>query len=199
MKNQIPLGITDDQVALGSHLIHFWQNEEEFERGVRFLEPGIANESQYCVLIGHDEANQRVLEVLRKTCGDLDRVLREGRLVIVGRESSASAMLANIDATFADVVRKGATVIRCLGTFGKGEAPGRGAHEQIELENGATALARRYPCVFVCMFDINEMSGWLVLNAGFGSHLLVVDKQALRQNPYFAPDENALRARQAAQ
>src|SRR6266566_5048791 len=101
MKDQIPLGITD----------------EEFERGVRFLEPGIANESQYCVLIGHDEANQRVLEVLRKTCGDLDRVLREGRLVIVARESSASAMLANIDAAFAAVVRKGATVIRCRGTL----------------------------------------------------------------------------------
>jgi hypothetical protein len=199
MKNQILLGITDDQVALGSHLIHFWQNDEEFERGVRFLEPAIANESQYCVLIGHDEANQRVLEVLRKTGGDLDRVLREGRLVIVGREFSASAMLASIDAAFADVVRKGATAIRCLGTFGKGEDPARGTHEQIELENGATALARRYPCVFVCMFDINEMSGWLVLNAGFGSHLLVVSKDALRQSPYFAPDENALRARQAAQ
>lgn len=199
MKDLIPLGITDDQVALGSHLIHFWQNEEEFERGVRFLEPGIENKSQYCVLIGHDEANKRVLEILRKTCGDLDRVLQEGRLVMVGRESSASAMLANIDAAFAAVVRKGATVIRCLGTFGKGEAPGRGAYEQIELENGATALARQYPCVFVCMFDINEMSGWLVLNAGFGSHLLVVSKDALRQSPYFASDEHALRARQAAQ
>jgi hypothetical protein len=36
MKNEIALGITDDQVALGSHLVHFWQNEEEFENGVRF-------------------------------------------------------------------------------------------------------------------------------------------------------------------
>lgn len=200
MKDQVPLGITDDQVALGSHLIHFWQNDEEFERGVRFLEPAIADESQYCVLIGHDEANQRVLNVLRKT-GDLDRVIREGRLVIVGREASASAMLASVDATFADVVRKGATLIRCLGTFGKGEDPARGAHEQIELESGATALARRYPCVFVCMFDVNAMSGWLVLNAGFGSHLLVVGKNALQQSPYFAADESAVRARpaQAAQ
>jgi hypothetical protein len=43
------------------------------------------------------------------------------------------------------------------------------------------------------------MSGWLVLNAGFGSHLLVVGKQELQQSPYFAPDENALRAPQAAQ
>lgn len=114
LTDEIPPGITNDQVALASHLIHFWQNEEEFERGVRFLEPGIANESQYCVLFGHDEAKQRVLAILRKTCGDLDRVLREGRLVILRRESSASATLANIEGAFAAAVRKGATAIRYL-------------------------------------------------------------------------------------
>ena len=76
MQDEIALGITDDQVALGNHLIHFWQNEEEFERGVRFLELGIENESQYCVLFGHDEANQQVLEILRKKYRDLDQIGR---------------------------------------------------------------------------------------------------------------------------
>jgi hypothetical protein len=191
---EITLGITNDQVALGSHLIHFWQNEEEFERGVRFLEPGIANESQYCVLFGHDEANQRVLEILRKTCGDLDRVVREGRLVILRRESSASATLANIEAAFAAAGRKRATAIRYLGNLGMGQAPlpGSGAYEVVELENGATALGRRYPSVIVCMYDINTVSGWLVLNAGFGTHPLAVCGHALRQNPYFTLGENAL-------
>jgi hypothetical protein len=199
--DEIALGITNDQVALGSHLIHFWQNEEEFERGVRFLEPGIANESQYCVLFGHDEANQRVLEILRKTCGDLDRVLQEGRLVILRRESSASVTLANIEAAFAAAVRKRATVIRYLGNLGMGQAPlpGGGAHEVVELENRVTTLGRRYPCVIVCMYDINTVSGWLVLNAGFGTHPLAVCGHALRQNPYFMPDENALPVRRAAQ
>ena len=199
--DEIALGITDDQVTLGSHLIHFWQNEEEFERGVRFLELGIANESQYCVLFGHDEANQRVLEILRKTCGELDRVLREGRLVILRRESSASATLANIEAAFAAAVRKRATAIRYLGNLGIGQAPlpGSGAHEVVELENGATALGRRYPSVIVCMYDLNTVSGWLVLNAGFGTHPLAVCQHALRQNAYFTPDENALPLRRAAQ
>jgi hypothetical protein len=199
--DEIPLGITNDQVALGSHLIHFWQNEEEFERGVRFLDLGVANESQYCVLFGHDEANHQVLELLRKTCGDLDRVLQEGRLVILRRESSASVMLANIEATFAAAVRKGATVIRYLGNLGMGQAalPGRGADEVVELENGATALGRRYPSVIVCMYDINTVSGSLVLNAGFGTHPLAVCGHALRQNPYFTPDENPLPVRRAAQ
>jgi hypothetical protein len=199
--DEIALGITDDQVTLGSHLIHFWQNEEEFERGVRFLELGIANESQYCVLFGHDEANQRVLEVLRKKCGDLDRVLREGRLVMLRRESSASATLANIEAAFEAAVRKRATAIRYLGNLGMGQAPlpGSGAHEVVELENGATALGRRYPSVIVCMYDINTVSGWLVLNAGFGTHPLAVCQHALRQNAYFTPDENPLPLRWAAQ
>jgi hypothetical protein len=32
--DKIALGITEDEIALGSHLIRFWQNDEEFERGV---------------------------------------------------------------------------------------------------------------------------------------------------------------------
>ena len=190
---EIALGITNDQVALGSHLIHFWQNEEEFEHGVRFLELGINNESQYCVLFGHDEANQRVLEVLRKGYPELDRVIQIGRLVILRRVGSASETLANIEAAFASAVSKGATAIRYLGNLGMGQAPlpGRGADEVVELENGATLLGHRYPCVIVCMYDVNTISGRLVLNAGFGTHPLAVCGHTLTQNPYFPSEKDA--------
>ena len=199
-KGEIALGITDDQVALGSHLIHFWQNEEEFKRGVRFLQLGIENETQYCVLFGYDEANQRVLEVLRKKLPELDRMIPEGRLVILRREVSASETLANIDAAFASAVSKGATAIRYLGNLGMGQAPlpGKGAEEVVELENGATLLGRRYPCVIVCMYDVNTVSGRLLLNAGFGTHPLAVCGHAVRQNAYFAHHEEAARTHGAA-
>src|SRR5579864_3475119 len=118
--DKIALGGTDDEVPLGSHLIHFWHTDGEFERGVRFLELGIENESQYCVLFGHDEANQEVLEILRKKYPDLERVIREGRLVILRRECSASETLTNIEGAFAAAVRKGATAIRYLGNLGMG-------------------------------------------------------------------------------
>ena len=198
--DEITLGITKDQVALGSHLIHFWQNEEEFERGVRFLQLGIENESQYCVLFGHDEANQRVSEILRKKYPELDRMIAEGRVVILRREVSASETLANIEAAFAAAVSRGATAIRYLGNLGMGQAPlpGKGADEVVELENGATLLGRRYPCVIVCMYDVNTVSGRLVLNAGFGTHSLAVCGDALRQNAYFAPHEEAVRTHGAA-
>lgn len=194
--DKIALGITDDEVPLGSHLIHFWHTDAEFERGVSFLELGIADESEYCVLFGHNEANQRVLEILRTRGYDLGRILQEGRLVILRRESSASETLAKIDAAFSDAVAKGATAIRYLGNLGMGQAqlPGRGADEVVDLESGATALALRYPCVIVCMYDVNTVSGRLVLAGGFGTHPLAVCRGALRHNPYYATEHKSVAA-----
>ena len=60
---RIPLGIADDQVELGSHLIHFWENDEEFARGVRFLEPGLSG-NDHCVVFGNDEVTARVFRQL---------------------------------------------------------------------------------------------------------------------------------------
>jgi hypothetical protein len=190
---KIALGITDDEVPLGSHLIHFWHADDEFERGVRFLELGIADESQYCVLFGHDEANQRVLEILRARGYDLARILPDDRLIVLRREASAAETLAKIDAAFSDAVAKGATAIRYLGNLGMGQAPlpGRGVDEVVELESGATVLADRYPSVIVCMYDINTVSGRLVLDGGFGTHPLTVCRGALRHNPYCATDDKS--------
>jgi len=202
--DKIALGITDDEVPLGSHLIHFWHTDGEFERGVRFLELGIDDESQYSVLFGHDEANERVLQTLRRTGRDLDRVIRDGRVVILRRESSALTTLASIDAAFSKAVGKGAIAIRhqgaiairYLGNLGMGLAPlpGRCADEVVELESGATKLADRYPCVIVCMYDINTVSGRLVLDGGFGTHPLAVCLGALRHNPYCATDNKSIAA-----
>jgi hypothetical protein len=194
--DKIALGITDDEVPLGSHLIHFWHTDSEFERGVRFLELGIEDESQYCVLFGHDEANERVLQTLRKAGRDLDRVIRDERLVILRRESSAAATLASIDATFSKAVGAGATAIRYLGNLGMGQAPlpGRGADEVVDVESGATTLAARYPCVIVCMYDINTVSGRLVLDGGFGAHPLAVCRGALRDNPYYETENKSIAA-----
>lgn len=190
---KIALGITDDEVPLGSHLIHFWQTPEEFECGVRFLQLGIADESQFCVLFGHDEANQRVIEILRRTTPGLDRALADARLVVLRRDSSAPITLETIESAFSAALQKGATTIRYLGNLAMGKVPlpGRGPDEIVELETGATALALRYPCVVVCMYDVNTVSGRLLLNAGFGTHALTVWGDALRENQYYANARSA--------
>lgn len=189
--DKIPLGITEDDVILGSHLIHFWNTEEEFERGVRFLEVGISDESQHCVLFGHDEANHHVIEILRRNGHDLDHMLTEDRLVILRRDASAAETLARIEAAFSAATTNGATAIRYLGNLSGGKAPQpwSGTGEVIDLENGVTTLARRYPCVIVCMYDVKTVSGSLLLNAGFGTHSYVVSHRALHHNSFYTTEE----------
>src|SRR5271157_3964556 len=65
VSTEIPLGITNDVVDLGSHLIYFWQSDEEFAQGVRFLEPGLLGED-HCIVFGHDEATERVYRYSRR-------------------------------------------------------------------------------------------------------------------------------------
>jgi len=183
----MPLGITGDRVPLGSHLIYFWESDDEFASGVRFLELGFSN-GEHCVLFGHDEANERVLGLLRAKGYNVEGAITSGMLIVLRRESSAPVTLGKIEAAFAAAVRDGAQVIRYLGNLGMGTAPlpGKGADEVLALEAGATALAHRYPCVIVCMYDVNTVPGRLVLNGGFGKHPLAVCQGALRENPYYA-------------
>jgi hypothetical protein len=70
--------------------------------------------------------------------------------------------------------------------MGQAPLPGKGADEVVELERGATDLAHRYPCVIVCMYDINTVSGRLVLDGGFGNHPLALSGGTLAHNPYCA-------------
>jgi MEDS: MEthanogen/methylotroph, DcmR Sensory domain/Putative zinc-finger len=180
------LGITNDRVALGSHLIYFWETEDEFASGVRFLQLGLSNR-EHCVLFGHDEANDRVLGLLRAG-HDVDGAIKSGEVAVLRRESSAPVTLGKIEAAFVTAVQNGARVIRYLGNLGMGDAPlpGKGVDEVLQLEAGATALGHRYPCVIVCMYDVNTVSGRLILNGGFGTHPLTVCQGALRENPYYS-------------
>jgi hypothetical protein len=54
---KIALGISEDEVPLDDHLIHFWRTEEEFECGVRFLQLG--SPSCPCGPSQHDRAADR--------------------------------------------------------------------------------------------------------------------------------------------
>ena len=104
-QRKISLGITDDDVALGSHLVYLWQTDEEFVSGVRFLQLGITNQSEHCVLFGLDEPTHRVLDVLRRTSDDLDLVLEKRRFSILRCDCSAASPLGNIEAQFEVAVR----------------------------------------------------------------------------------------------
>jgi hypothetical protein len=191
---EIPLGMTEDKVELGSHLIYFWQTDKEFERGVSFLEPGLRRQD-YCVVFGHQEATDKVFRTLAAQGFDVPALIEGRRITLLRREAPASTTLSDISDIFQAAVRAGAPAIRYLGNLGFGQSPlpGRGIDDVLELEAKATALAKQFPAVVVCMYDVNTLPGRLILKGGFQTHPLAVCGDHLSHNPYYVPEEIFLR------
>jgi hypothetical protein len=190
---EISLGITEQKVKLGSHLVYFWQTDAEFERGTRFLREGLRGRD-YCVVFGHDEANAKVCKILASAGFNVSGLKETGRLTILRRQLSAPATLGSITALFQAAVRAGVPAIRFLGNLGMGQQPlPDGAADVLELEARVTSTAQRFPCVVVCMYDVNTLPGRIVLQGGFQTHSLAVCGDELRQNPYYVPAAEFLR------
>jgi hypothetical protein len=184
---EIPLGITLDSVALGSHLIYFWDTEDEFERGVRFLYPGLGS-GEHCIVFGHDEAIEKVKNVLRAKGFDPDALIQKLQLTVLRRQSSAVGTLSDIADTVQAAVRAGATAVRFLGNLGMGRAAlPAGEDDVVDLECKVGSVIQGLPCVIVCMYDVSTLSGRLIVNGGLKTHKLAVGSEGIRQNPYYQP------------
>jgi MEDS: MEthanogen/methylotroph, DcmR Sensory domain/Putative zinc-finger len=189
---RVPLGITDEDVNLGSHLLYFWENDEEFERGVRFLEPGL-RARDVCVIQGHDEAIERSLNVLRSHGFDTRELITRQRLFLVRREHAAQRTLLDFEAFLRASVNSGAPAIRILGNLGMGRDPlPAGEDDVVELEKRATGMISRFPCVLICMYELKTLPGRLVMKGGLENHQHTICTEGLRENPHYRPDAEVL-------
>jgi hypothetical protein len=189
---RIPLGITNDEGDLGSHLLYFWEKEEEFERGVCFLEPGL-RARDVCVIQGHDEAIEHSLQVLRSHGFDTRDLVNKKRLFLVRREHAAQRTLADLTAFLEASVNAGAPAIRILGNLGLEHDPlPAGQDDVIELEAKAADVISRFPCVLICMYDVRTLPGRLVTRGGLENHRMTVCTDGVHANPHFRPQEQTL-------
>ena len=184
----IPLGITDDRVELGAHLIYFWNSEAEFRKGVKFLNPGLG-QGDHCIVFGHDEAIARVLASLTSDGFDTEKLIRELQLTVLPRRKAAQETLDDIGDVVQAALRAVARSVRFLGNLGMEKDPlPAGEDDVLDLECRATALISPLPCVIVCMYDVKTLSGKLIFQGGLRSHHLAVCSSGIRANPYYTPE-----------
>ncbi|MBW3672122.1 MAG: MEDS domain-containing protein [Acidobacteria bacterium] len=188
----IRLGIEPELFAHpGDHVAYLWENDAEFERGVRFLGVGL-EEGDACVVFGHEEANEKVLAILRKEAIDVDSALGHGRLVVIGGESTGEATLDNIGRQFKSLRDGGARTIRLLGNIGWGRSGWPTDTDILAFESKVTGAIRDLPCVVVCMYDVRSLSGQIVVHGAFETHPLTFCRNVLRENPHHVPIEEFL-------
>jgi hypothetical protein len=192
-KGKVRLGIGGEFVSLGEHLSYFWENEDDFQAAVGFLEAGLQGED-HCVVFGHEEANQKVLDVLRGRGFDPAWLVSQKRLSVLGGRASGEAMLGEIGATFQAALAKGASALRLLGNIGWHRPAWPGDDDILAFEARVTGAARQFPCLVVCMYDVRSLPGRIILRGGFGTHPATICADALQHNPYYVPEEEFLAA-----
>jgi hypothetical protein len=102
--------------------------------------------------------------------------------------------------SFQAAQRQGARAIRYLGNLGRGqkELPGTGENDVLELEARVTSLARRFPCVVLCMYEVTALSAALKQKGGMETHPWVCDT-CLHHNPHYVPEREFLASLHGAQ
>ena len=188
---RIRLGINDEYAAAGDHIGYFWESDEDFDRGVGFLAVGLTGRDTGFVF-GYDEANDRVLASLRKRGLDVEALIAEARLQVLGGSDSGEKMMAAIGGAFQKALAGGAPTLRLLGNLGWGRTHWPGDDAILEFEAKVTEAARKFPCVIVCMYDVHALSGRVLLKGGFQTHPLTVYDAELKKNPNYIPMERFL-------
>jgi hypothetical protein len=181
---EIDLGLRNEKVKLGDHIAYFWENDRQFEEAVGFLLVGI-RKGDHAVVFGHDEANKKVVDLLRKSGLDTDHLQTGERLTVITGGPSGDRMLGHIGETFSGAVERGSGCIRLLGNIGWSKPGWPDDLDILEFESKVTGAAKQFPCVVMCMYDVASLSGSIMVHGAYETHPLTFCGNVLRENPFY--------------
>jgi transcriptional repressor of dcmA and dcmR len=152
-------------IALSTHLCGLYANDQgRIKLAVTFLVEALGPGSA-AFLLTPTQMRDGILDQLRLARPQLDRDIADGRLVLSEYRDSGPAQLEYWQALFDAALRGGARVLRVVGDTS--DFSRKVSDEAlVEYEAGYEQnLARRYPVVSLCQYDVRQLSGLQVLNA----------------------------------
>lgn len=180
----VELGLRGERVHLGDHIAYFWETDPEFEEAVQFLLLGLRR-GEHVVVFGHDDANARVLEIMEKKGVDVGKAQSERRLSVLSGSPDGDHMLREIGATFQRAIDGGSECIRLLGNIGWSRSGWPTDIDILSFEAKVTGAAKNFPSVVVCMYDVQSVTGSVMLHGAYETHPLTISRNVLRENPYY--------------
>jgi excisionase family DNA binding protein len=151
--------------ALGSHLCGLFASDVgRVKQVVGFLEDGL-RPGTVCFYSAPEEARADVLAHLKKSRPSLRADIAAGRLVLADYIPSPKAQLEYWDTSMRAAMRAGARTFRVVGDL-RGLGPRVSDEGLFEYEAGyEEVIAKRFPLVTLCQYDVRQFSSVTVLNA----------------------------------
>lgn len=188
MAARAPLGFADLDIDVPSHVALFYEDDVELRQRLGFLGRALAEPDQVAVLFGAQERLNEVLAYIAADLGrDIDRDIREGRIVLVHGAPDADAILSGIAAALDAAIARGMRLIRFLGFIGWGDMDWPPDQDLMAFEARVTETVKSYPAVVVCTYNVSKLPGPVLIFAGIETHPFTILGTTLCENPHYVP------------
>jgi len=151
-------------VGLGSHLGSFYTTDAgRLRLGLPFLRDGIQS-GQACVLFAPPAAREQYVEGLQREAVDVAAAVRSGLLTMLSVSPlSPEQFIALLEGLFIDITRQRPGPFRLLGEPVAGLAAVQSVQAFLSFEHQCGALAKRFPVVMLCAYDVREFDGQTII------------------------------------
>ena len=151
--------------ALGAHLCGLFASEAgRIKQVIGFLEDGL-RPGTVCFYSAPEEARAGVLSHLEKSRPSLRSDIRTRRLIVADFVASPRGQLKFWEASIRTAMRSGAHTFRIVADL-RGLGPKLSEERLFEYEAGyEEGIAKRFPLVTLCQYDVRQFSGLTVLSA----------------------------------
>jgi hypothetical protein len=101
-------------------------------------------------------------------------------------------MLSEIGGAFQKAIDAGAGLVRLLGNIGWGHDGWPTELDILEFEALVTVACKHFPCMVVCVYDVRQLSGRIMIHGAYETRPLTVCGNVLRENPHCVPLDDFL-------
>jgi hypothetical protein len=181
------------------HICAFFDSRsEEYDVLAPYYREGIALDEEVITIV--DESRHRDhCNRLRLHGIDVDAEFASGRLQVLTAEETyvkggkfgAQRMYELLHGALADAHRRGHRV-RTSGVMDWALHGHAGTEELMEYESRVNFLVPTYECTLLCVYDINEISGRMMMEI-LSTHPYVLHGRKIRENPYYVAPIERLR------
>lgn len=185
-QSSAPLGFSEQQVDVPSHICLFYYDDVELRERLPFLRIGLEAEDETVVLFGPGRRLRQILDYLAEDYGrDVDRDLADGKIVLIEGAPTGEQVLGNIATALDAVVARGVRLIRFFGFIGW-QDPDWPAHDDLlAFESQVNLAVSQYPIVTVCTYRLTDIPGPLLIYGGIQTHPLTIIGQTVAENPHY--------------
>ncbi len=195
----IPLGFTEDNVPVGTHMcLIFTKEEERVNSLLKFLISGIENKEQVACFT--DEISEETIKDYFTTNNiSYDEIVTDKRftfahaneIYLQDGEFKPESMLELLSNYYTNSIKSGFHASRVIGEMTADVERVPGGDRLLEYESKVSILVRDKPVTAFCQYDANKFDGATIMEIIKVHPKMLVDGSVI-QNPFYIQPEEYL-------